>query len=114
MRIGMLLRISVIQPVKALKLFQIGDLMFRHESYHLTPGHLAHGSLLDDFSVLLLTEHTGQKTDRIRQISGHTKAVFLGGQIYDAVALRKKVPCNTLVPIAIKVFRLICKTIKKR
>ena len=44
--VGMKWGETVVQPVEGLNLLRVGDLIFRHEAHHLTPGHLAHGPFL--------------------------------------------------------------------
>ena len=57
---------TVVQSVEGLNLLRVRDLIFRHEAHHLTPGHLAHGTLFYDLAILFFTEYAGDEAHILR------------------------------------------------
>ena len=47
----------VVQAVKVFDPLGVFELVFCHVSYHLAPGHLTHGALLNHFPVLFFAEY---------------------------------------------------------
>ncbi len=77
----------------------------RHKAHQLPAGHLAQGPLLNDPAVFFLAEHARHQPRPRRQMTGHTHAVLLGGQIDHTVRPGENLPGDGAAPEAVQVRR---------
>ena len=99
----MLRRKPEAQPIKAGQPGGVGDLVFGHVPNHLTPGHLAEGAFFHQTAFFFLSEQTVHQPYVFRQMPGHRQAVFLGGQVEDAVGFPAEAGSEALAPKAVQI-----------
>ena len=93
----------VVHPVICLQHFRILDLMFRHESDHITSGHLCINTLLNDSTTFQFAEYTCDEPVVRLKIFLNAAGIFFGRQIDDYTAIITRFLVEGVSPVFIKI-----------